>query len=398
MERFVSQSGGWVCFGAVADVGNGGKYRRVIKDDRVPSAIPSPATGTFRRRMNDQRWQKKMSLDFQQQPPLYQQDVDFIQDPPPPHHHFDQQDPMDAADHPAYMFNDPRYRTNASSSSSLNHSFDGLYHPPFGESVPSFNSGNYDIITNLSSGKVSPLTPSDSVTSLHHPPGFPPKDYNHQAFPDMESRRLPGVNPAYHSDYPDDYAIGGINNGIPFSPSAMNHFHDRLGRFPPDRYSHPNGPPSGMRAFVSNPRFAHFIRGVAPQATHSFRDHSVYDDMHYLGNVHPEMRNMHAVDETLSRMRLNPLAGASSDLQTFIRSVSLPVISHHRPYKCSSPFLDQYVRTPNRLAFGERTVIVMSSKVAQKSYGTEKRFASFCTPILYPLIAPLVSCALPQPR
>ena len=40
---------------------------------------------------------------------------------------------------------------------------------------------------------------------------------------------------------------------------------------------------------------------------------------------------------------------------------------------CCSPYLDQYVRTPNRLAFGERTVIVMSSKVAQKSYCTEKR-------------------------
>jgi recombining binding protein (suppressor of hairless) len=38
------------------------------------------------------------------------------------------------------------------------------------------------------------------------------------------------------------------------------------------------------------------------------------------------------------------------------------------------PYIDQYVRTPNRLAFGERTVIVMSSKVAQKSYGTEKRY------------------------
>lgn len=37
------------------------------------------------------------------------------------------------------------------------------------------------------------------------------------------------------------------------------------------------------------------------------------------------------------------------------------------------PYLDQYIRTQNRLAFGERTVIVMSSKVAQKSYGTEKR-------------------------
>ena len=65
------------------------------------------------------------------------------------------------------------------------------------------------------------------------------------------------------------------------------------------------------------------MRGVAPQATHSFRDHSVYGDMHYPGDYHPEMRSMQAVDDTLSRMRLNPLTGASSDLQTFIRCVSL---------------------------------------------------------------------------
>ena len=48
----------------------------------------------------------------------------------------------------------------------------------------------------------------------------------------------------------------------------------------------------------------------------------------------------------------------------------------HKPLFLLRPYLDQYVRTPNRLAFGERTVIVMSSKVAQKSYGTEKRYVS----------------------
>ncbi|WWC70768.1 uncharacterized protein I206_104719 [Kwoniella pini CBS 10737] len=34
----------------------------------------------------------------------------------------------------------------------------------------------------------------------------------------------------------------------------------------------------------------------------------------------------------------------------------------------------QYVHTTNRLAYGERKIVVMSPKVGQKSYGTEKRF------------------------
>ncbi|KAF8200658.1 jkappa-recombination signal binding protein [Pholiota molesta] len=304
------------------------------------------------------------------------------------HHPFDHPDAMDTADHSNYsLFNEStsptaftsqRYRTNASSSSSLNHGFainsDGLYsHASFGDSVPSFNGSNggnpYDIITNLSSGKVSPLTPSDSVTSLHHPPGFPPsvagKDYPPQGYNDIhESRRLPGVGGGYHSEYPDDYAIGGINSGLPFSPGAMQHFQDRLGRFPPERYSHPTGPPSGVSAhgLPNGHGGSDLMRGVAPHATFRENHVSPYDDMHYLSNSHPEMR-MHTVDETLARMKLqgHPIMGASNDLQTFIR-----------------PYLDQYVRTPNRLAFGERTVIVMSSKVAQKSYGTEKRF--LCPP------------------
>jgi recombining binding protein (suppressor of hairless) len=36
--------------------------------------------------------------------------------------------------------------------------------------------------------------------------------------------------------------------------------------------------------------------------------------------------------------------------------------------------LRRYITAPNRLAFGERKIIVMSPKVGQKSYGTEKRF------------------------
>lgn len=36
--------------------------------------------------------------------------------------------------------------------------------------------------------------------------------------------------------------------------------------------------------------------------------------------------------------------------------------------------LHNYIHSPNRLAFGERKITVMSPKVGQKSYGTEKRF------------------------
>ena len=66
-------------------------------------------------------------------------------------------------------------------------------------------------------------------------------------------------------------------------------------------------------------------------------------------------------------------------------------MSRIRNSRLPRPYLDQYVRTPNRLAFGERTVIVMSSRVAQKSYGTEKRSAD-TLPIHFAL--PLEPCAL----
>jgi len=253
---------------------------------------------------------KKMSLDYYPHQPS-----------------FDQMDTTEG--YTLFPDSNSRYRTNASSSSSsLSHGFpinsEPIYsHASFTDSVPSFNASNqnpYDVISNLNSGKVSP---SESATTIHHPAGaFPPtKDYPAQSFTDMHDRRLPGVSPngAYHAEYPDDYAIPNINNGLPFGPSAIQHFHDRLGRFPPDRYSNPSGPPSHH---IPNGHSSDLMRGVAPHATHSFRENPVspYDDIHYLTNGHPEMR-MHTVDDTLSRMKLqgHPIMGTSNDLQTFIR-------------------------------------------------------------------------------
>lgn len=41
------------------------------------------------------------------------------------------------------------------------------------------------------------------------------------------------------------------------------------------------------------------------------------------------------------------------------------------------PYIQQYLLHPDPRALGENTIIVMAGKVAQKSYGTEKRSASF---------------------
>ncbi|TFK73903.1 LAG1-DNAbind-domain-containing protein [Pluteus cervinus] len=345
---------------------------------------------------------RKMSLDFssastQPQHSIYQPDLEPSFTIPssenansPTHpqlpgpmqsHSFDHQDSLDSTEHPNYdlfppsnanpSFSSQRYRTNASPSSSLPNyaiSTDVYSHPPFADSSFNGSNGHYDMINNLpgsyNGGKVSPLTPNDPVGGLHHSGAFPPggKDFP-QSYNDMNDRRMTSVNsPSYPADFPEDYSISPLNGGLNFSGNTIQHYPDRLGRFE-NRFNHPNGGPAVSSHIGGND----IMRGVAPQATHGFRDGvGGYDDMsHYMApNPHQDMSlGMPTVGETLARMKLQPhsMMGAPNDLQTFIR-----------------PYLEQYVRTPNRLAFGERTVIVMSSKVAQKSYGTEKRF--LCPP------------------
>ena len=213
---------------------------------------------------------KRMSLDYtlqnfpsHQQP--YSQDIDhglnFHNMPPPPHlsPNYDQTDGLDvSSDHSHYEFFGPngsgfggsRYRTNASSSSSLGHSSDPLYsHSNFGSDSMSSYSGSshqpYDLVTGLpssySSGKVSPLTPSDPALGLQNSPGFPSlssangghKDFSPtHSFPElMPDRRPSNVSTAsFGSDFHDDFNNGALGLGFP-QLSSVPHFPDRMNRF-----------------------------------------------------------------------------------------------------------------------------------------------------------------------
>ncbi|KAF7792338.1 hypothetical protein EIP86_003374 [Pleurotus ostreatoroseus] len=365
------------------------------------SWMPLSANPAAERRSLDvlkhERDDRRMSIDYATNGnPLFNNDLDLASLNNGDHQHssshlplsahgLDRADSLDLPDHPPYdLFSSSssgslasnRYRTNGSSSSSLGHNYalavDPLYPPSsFQDSLPPFHGsggGPYDLIGGLpssySSGKPSPLTPND----LPHNPAFPfssqhPKDYPHPAYHDaLLDRRLPPGPASYNSDYNDDFAGIGVNPALGLNafhpPNGLHGFGDRLPRLPGDGRYGSNGAASlAVLPHLPDPARA------AGQAAHAFRGDGAlsgpFDDMPQFMSPNPQVDYplRMSVDENMARLRLQ----GAGDLQTFIR-----------------PYLDQYVRTPNRLAFGERTVIVMSSKVAQKSYGTEKRF--LCPP------------------
>ena len=306
------------------------------------------------------RSDKRMGLDYsspsnpqvqQQQHPSFSSPADFdraLASGARSSHSFDHQDGMDISEQSNYEYFSSsagsasfgsRYRTNASSSSSLGQGYAGLgseslYPPapsPFADSLSSYppnGHNSFDLSTGLpssySSGKVSPLTPNDSVAGLQGSPGFPSfgpgmgKDGFPSGYGDLvNDRRTSSMSSgSFQSDFPDEFGSNGAL-GLGFSsPSSLQHFQERISHYP--------GGLSGA------PQLHHrssldMMRGVNPHATHG--GIGGIDDMGPFPSMAPPADLLRlpgqsiGADEMLSRMKLQAQVGmgAATDLQSFIR-------------------------------------------------------------------------------
>lgn len=245
-----------------------------------------------------------------------------------------------------------RYRTNASSSSSLGQGFsalgpDALYPhapSPFGDSMSAFApSGAHgpfgDLVGGLpssySSGKVSPLTPNDPLGGgLQGPSGFPglggggggPKSEG-SAFAQYDLLNGPERRPSnggFQSDYHHDDFVGNGALGLAgFPPSStLQHFQERLGRFEPHGAHYPSNA-GGVPSLHHRSSVDGMMRGVNPHATHGVV--GGFDDIPPFPSMAPELALRmpgQNIDETLQRMKLQAHVGmgaAATDLQSFIR-------------------------------------------------------------------------------
>lgn len=160
---------------------------------------------------------------------------------------------------------------------------------------------------------------------------------------------------------PDSYglALPAALSSASMGPSPLSQYQDRSSYVPP--------PPPPQQHVQQTDVNAYAQQTQQQQATAQGTDTpSPYSQMRFSNSPPHDHGSVSSplnlsVNEELAKLNIHTSASPTPDLVTFMR-----------------PYLEQYVNAPNRLAFGERTLIVMSSKVAQKSYGTEKRF--LCPP------------------
>lgn len=253
---------------------------------------------------------------------------------------FEQQDGMDVAQEQNGFDYFPgangaafgaRYRTNASSSSSLGQGYgnmgaDQMYPhapSPFAESLSSFSQpshNSFDLVNGLSSsyssGKVSPLTPNDPVIGLQNSPGFPniggggvSKDFSNYNDLIGDRRRSSVSSGSFQSDFHDDFnGNGALGLGFP-PPSSLQHFQERISHFPGGQMHHHSS--------------VDMMRGVNPHATHGGVG---FDDMGPFPSISPAtdlLRTMPShgmgVDELSRKLQVHAGMAAATDLQSFIR-------------------------------------------------------------------------------
>jgi hypothetical protein len=240
---------------------------------------------------------------------------------------------------PTTMYDHPQYSNSVSSLASSAGS-----HSPYDSNASS----------SFSNLKSSPLSQNDGTYAYHaSDAGSRAGAYAQQAL-DRRPSNL-SLASSFSSGYPDNYS--------PLGFDGQQHYYDQS-----EAYA------TGSHSTQTTPEVvAETVQATLPQSTQMEMAPN-YDGYNHTA----EAPYTPSIDSMLADVRFqrNP---DIRDLETFMKCVfARPTLRDALTLRDDRPFLDEYTRTPNRLAFGERTVIVMTSKVAQKSYGTEKRLVASC--------------------
>ncbi|WWD04877.1 hypothetical protein V865_002948 [Kwoniella europaea PYCC6329] len=220
-------------------------------------------------------------------------------------------------------------------------------------------------------------------------------------------------NSAYSSNPPSGFPTDSTSDGEIITPGLPNQFPNGYNNFPSNTNMTDFYPTNGKSAvsfqdlqyFPSQPTYQSAQQIYQPQSqgtispsqlgntqnlkpTKSFSDllmgsrasssssSSAEGQYDWSGNVldewtRPLGKALNHDPQSSSAIDYSDLAGPSRNPLSSLPSVQ---VSPAPPPGALDDAMRQYVHAPNRLAFGERKLIVMSPKVGQKSYGTEKRF------------------------
>ncbi|KAG8950977.1 hypothetical protein FRC03_012676 [Tulasnella sp. 419] len=224
-------------------------------------------------------------------------------------------------------FGPPRFRSDSSPSS-------------FGNASPPLPVSSYEYLYNPSQPSSAAVSPPPSAVSTR-----PSTAYSYSA--DTIS---PGaVAPPTFAELMMDRQSSASSSSTAADFTAFGYQQPQ--RFPFEIQSPPASAPVQSFSNIVRPNLRHNAQSLPAFTTpYSLADPS----------INPLVKR-EEVPFNFAPANINAYPHDSHDVQSFIR-----------------PYLERYINSPNRSAAGECSVIVMSSKVAQKSYGTEKRF--LCPP------------------